>query len=243
MSIAPALIDRPATGQPRVMRPVVEWFKQDRKSRVWRVQDEQGRSWVVKRFERPAWRQRLAVLLRIHPAWKERRWHTALSEQGLPVVRIMEHGIDEQGRHWLASPYVGVSLYNWLRLTPPGRSAMRHDLTRQAGRLTGELLARRLYNRDHKGSNLVIDSAGKLWLIDAGGCRSSRGLPWIAAALPMLLKMQQNLQAAADAHENPSAVRLTRADRLRFFRAMIACWPTMPDGSQHLLRHKDFMRS
>jgi tRNA A-37 threonylcarbamoyl transferase component Bud32 len=244
-----AVMETSATVPGEVLtRPAAEVFKDDAASTVWRVVGDDGRSWVVKRFNRPAWRQRLAVAVKQHPAQREAFWHARLAEAGVPVLPHVTSGVDAQGRHYLVTPALGLSWFNWLRTCDPHRdTARRHALTRQAGALTGRLLKLRVSNGDHKASNLLLDEtrhqpdgAPTLTLIDAGACDGYKGTPLLAAALPMLTNLHRNLSQAAAAHATPSAVRLTRADRMRFFRAMLAQWPKMPDGLQHLPRHPSF---
>lgn len=219
-----------------------EVFKEDARSRVWRVDAPDGRAWVIKHFVHAPWKQKLTARLGTHPAQREQQWHQRLAQNGLAVAPIEHEGVYPDGTRWLATPYLGVSLYNWLRHCDPQRDArQRHDLTRQLGRLTGLLLAMRVQHGDHKASNVVLDDAGVLHLIDAGACRGFKGTPLLGAALPMLLNLHANLRDAATYHTDPAAVTPTRSDRLRFYRAMLAGWKTMPDGLQHLPRHREFL--
>lgn len=216
-------------------------FKEDRRSKVWRIRDAQEQSWVVKLFLHASWRQRLTAMLGLHPAQHEAAWHERLAMAGLPVVPIVAAGADERGRRWLLTPYVGVSLYNWLRHCDPTHDvAKRHDFTRQLGRLTGQFIAQRLSHRDHKASNIVVDEDGKLSLIDAGAVRGAKGVPRLALALPMLKNLHDNLADAVTYHEQPDRVAITRSDRMRFYRAMCGVWDKLPDGLQHLPRSEEF---
>ena len=54
----------------------------------------------------------------------------------------------------------------------------------------------------------------------------------------MLTQLNDSVVRAAGLHAD--GVPLSRTDRLRFFRAMIAAWPSPPDGLQHLPRHGAF---
>jgi tRNA A-37 threonylcarbamoyl transferase component Bud32 len=219
----------------------VEEFKRDRRSRVWSVRDEAGRRWVVKHFLHSPHRQRLTAALNCHPAQREAKWHGRLERNGVPVVPVAEAGVGEHGRHWLISPYAGPSLYNWLRHCVPAASVVkRHDYTRQLGKIAGQLLAGRLLHRDFKSSNVVIGDDGVLRLIDAGGVRSARELPLLARALMMLTRLHDTFVDAASYHATPDAVRPTRVDRLRFYRAMATTWKKAPDGLARLLRSKEF---
>ncbi len=226
----------------------VEVFKRDGRSEVWRWDDDTGRAWVIKRFLHPPWKQRLSARLGRHPAQRERRWHERLAVAGVPVAEIAAGGVDSQGRHWLVTPSLGPSVYNWLRYCDAERDVeARHDFTRQLGRLTGQLLAMRVRHGDHKISNVVIhttdDGTSQLHLIDAGACDGFKGTPLLGAALPMLLNLHRNVADAATYHDTPDAVKPTRADRLRFLKAMLEAWPSYPDGFQHLPRSKEFLEA
>lgn len=221
-------------------RPEVEIYKEDRRSRVWRVEDEEGRPWVIKRFEHNPLRQRLMARLGQHPAQREMDWHEKLITAELPVVPIAGSGNDELGRRWLITPWRGDDLAMWIR---SGRLAadakLRHDITRQLAELAGRIMQMRVFNRDFKARNFVVDPDGKVWLIDAGGCRGGKGTPLLAIALRMLTLLSKTVREPAEQSGN-AAARPTRADRLRFYRVMLKAWPALPDGLQHLPRSPEF---
>ncbi len=149
-------------------------YKQDRRSRVWRIDTPGGRAYVVKRFEYSPIKQMLACMLRIHPGQRERRCCEMLKAAGLAVVPIVGGGVSKR-KYWLVTPYTGKSLYNLLHhgeLTDPQK---RMQLMTAVGQLTGRLAYKGLFNRDHKASNVVVDDDGKPWLIDVVGVRRSRG--------------------------------------------------------------------
>lgn len=221
-------------------RPETRVYKQDRRSRVWLVEDDAGKKWVIKRFEHRRFKQKLTARLGVHPAQQESNWHEKLAAAGLPVVPIAAAGVDEQGRQWLVTPWVGDDLVMWIqagRLTV--NPTLRHDIIRQLGKLAGRLLQMRLFYRDFKARNLVIDDAGKVWLIDAGGCRGGKGTPLLALALRMLKLLHRTARDAAIDSEQKTA-QPSRADRMRFYCAMLTAWPRLPDGLQHLPRSKEF---
>lgn len=227
-------------------RPV-RVFKDDGRSKVWQAQGPDGRPWVFKRFTHAAWKQRFTARLKQHPAQRERLWHERLIDAGQPAVPIVAQGVAKNSEHWLATPMLGPSLYNWLRHCDPANdAATRHDFTRQLGTLTGQLLKMRVAHGDHKASNVLLDEtrttdAGTptLTLIDAGACHGFKGTPLLAASLPTLQNLLHNLRDAATYHDTPQRVTPTRADMLRFFKAMAAAWPAIPDGLHHLPRHPD----
>lgn len=227
-------LDRPAD---LLALPESVLYKEDRRSRVWLVEDASQRRWVIKRFEHHTLKQRITAKLGQHPAQREATWHAKLIAAELPVVPIVGHGADDGGRQWLITPWVGNDLVEWIkdgRLSDP---AVRHDVTRQLGSLAGRLMQMRVFNRDFKARNIVIGSTGKVWLIDAGGCRGGKGTPLLAIALRMLKLMHRTV---ADAAKDMGTPKPSRADRLRFYRAMLTAWPTLPDGLQHLPRSGEF---
>ncbi|MEM7627317.1 MAG: hypothetical protein AAF333_17100 [Planctomycetota bacterium] len=218
--------------------PELRVFKQDRRTRVWLIEGGHGQRWVIKRFDHAPLRQTLTAALGRHPVQREVLWHGRLIDAGLAVVPAFDLGADDAGRRHQATPYRGPTLYDLLRENPPPAAKARHDLTRQAGRLTGQLLALRVFYRDLKASNLVVDDNGTLYLIDAGDCRGAKGTPLLATALRMLARLNQHTQRAGPGY---SFTPVHRSDRLRFLGAMFAAWPTPPDGLQHLPRHPDFL--
>ncbi len=121
---------------------------------------------------------------------------------GLAVVPIVAAGVRRAPRglvFWLATPYIGMSLYNLLHhghLTDADRRARVMDAV---GELTGELIGKRLFNRDHKASNILIDAEDRPWLIDVGGVRPSRG---VAATRRMLGNLRANLAEAGASEDD-----------------------------------------
>jgi len=206
-----------------------EVFKDDRRSRVWAVTTPAGERYVVKRFRYHPFRQRLAGLLGIHPAQRERRKHRQLAKRGIAVATIEHHGSEPAGtfgsRYWLATRRHGLSLYNWVRtgghLADP---AARRRFARQLGTTAGRLFAEAAVYRDLKASNFVIDEAGDLLLIDAGDAR------YVEQVDPreierVLATLERNLGEAVAKHPNPGAAVITRRDRLRFLAAARTAWP------------------
>lgn len=155
-----------------------EVYKQDQRSRVWRIDAPNGRAYVIKRFEFNPIRQALGILLGVHPGQSERRLSHQLIQAGIPVVPVMATGVQSAGpgrRFWLTTPWTGTSLFNLLyhhQLGDPDRRAKVMDAT---GRLTGLLIAKDYFNRDHKASNILIDDQGSALLIDYGAVRRHRG--------------------------------------------------------------------
>ncbi len=236
---APVTLDAPPHDP--LGRAVLHTFKDDARTTVWRVDDGAARGWVVKRYNAARWAQAWRRALRCHPADRERRWDRQLRGNRVPVVRIAGGGVDDQGRSWLVTPDAGPSLHQRLLDGVLGDTRQRQRLAREAGAVTGAVLASRAFNRDHRAPNLVTGDGdtGAMRLIDLVGFRSSRGAPLLAAALPMLAQLNRSVVLAAGLAPRSGAV--SRTDRLRFFRALLAAWPSPPDGLQHLPRHHEFL--
>jgi len=215
----------PPAGLPRasverlLSLPVAETYKCDARTRVWRVVDRDGRHYVIKRFEQRGWRHRLAALAGMHPAQKESRAHDRLRTRLIPVVPLAAVGFDDGGRAFLVAPESGISVYNWLKRSGPADlGARRHAVTQQLGSITGQLIEHGFAHDDHKASNIVMDGEGRLRLIDVGGVRRTRSRRRIERMLEALWK---NLLTAAARRVDAAPVGPTRADRLRFHRAMM----------------------
>ena len=217
--------------------PQLELFKQDRRSTVWAVVDVRGRRWVIKRDNRGRTTQRLAARLGAHPVQRAALWHGRLIDAGLAVVPAFDLGHDGAGRRHQAAPYAGPTLYDVLQKDLGAPSALRRELTRQAGRLIGQILALRVDCRGLKPSDLTVDGGNALRLVDAGRCRGAKGTPLLATALRTLTPLHRPTQQPGP---RDRFVAVGRTDRLRFFRAMLGAWDNPPDGLQHLLRHPDF---
>ena len=189
-----------------------EVYKSDGRSRVWRMESPIG-DLVVKRFEYSPQRQRFAWWLRCHPVQREARSNALLHEVGMAVLPIVAMGWS--GRAWVVWPRRGESLHDHLyfgRLETPAR---RHHLTRQVADLTSQLLEYGLALRDFKLSNILVDEADRLWLIDTAGLRRTRSRRVIWRMLTVL---------------DRTAVRAgaRRTDRVRFLRKLLDGCPDLP---------------
>jgi serine/threonine protein kinase len=154
-------------------------FKSDRRSRVWLVDRPQtaGGPVVYKRFEYAPWRQALAALLKNHPAQNELIQNQALRAVGLPVVPIIDHGIDRvrTGRKfWLCTPYRGENLRQYIHNNRVTTRQQRLRVIRFLAHMTADLIQRGYFFRDLKPSNIIVDETGRTWLIDVGSARPSR---------------------------------------------------------------------
>jgi hypothetical protein len=191
-------------------RPAAEVYKTDARSRVWRVETERGPV-VIKRFEFSAVRQRLGALLGVHPAQRERRWNARLASLGIPVAPILAHGW-LGGKRFLIYPYVGPSLH-WVMRQRSGPA--RHAALRSAAEITAALIRAKLFNRDHKASNMLVDAEGKAYLTDVGGIRAFRE----GAAEAMLASLDESLARAGG----------TRGDRWRVGLEVVRRCPELRD--------------
>lgn len=177
---------RPIRLHPRAFRTLAdagldgeptETFKTDARSSVWQVEVPVAPT-IIKRFEHSPWRQWLALFIGAHPAQVELRWNRRLHRRGVPVVPIIDAGLERRGRGcraWLATPRMGLSMGHLL-LDPVARAERGEQLVDQAADLALMLLQEKLWSRDFKPSNLVIDDAGVMRLIDVG-CMRRRPTP------------------------------------------------------------------
>ena len=192
----------------------VRVFKQDARSRVWRIDAPKGKAYVVKRFEHSPLRQRLAAMLGFHPGQRELRCYDLLKRESIPTAPIIASGTSPAGlgvRFWLVTPYFGTSLHNLFNEKGlAGQDARRGRVLTAAGRLTGDLIRKGLFNRDHKASNILIDSDDRAHLIDFGSVR--RGCD-PALAKRMLDNLDATL-AQAGASERDRALLRETADEV-----------------------------
>jgi hypothetical protein len=153
----------------------IRTFKADARSRVWLVDAPQGRR-VIKRFEYSPLRQRLALLLGLHPACRELRCNRRLHAAQVRVVPVIDAGVEGRGlgcRAWIATPLAGTSLHHRLQ-DPEAQTGGRGRLIDAAARLARDLIQAGFWFKDLKPSNIVIDDAGDAWLIDVGSARPAR---------------------------------------------------------------------
>ncbi len=191
------------------LEPVVV-YKHDKRSRVWKINSPDGQSFVVKRFEYNPTRQLLALLLLIHPGQRERRASTWLRDAKIQAVPIVATGISYRGlgvQYWLATPYVGESLYNLFYHNDLVVPDERTEVLESAGELTRSLINHMLFNRDHKASNILIDQNRQAWLIDYGGVRHVSQ----SRADRMLANLRANLtEAGADVADLDRLEKISR---------------------------------
>lgn len=186
-----------------------ELYKRDRRSRVWRIDIPTGPV-VIKRFEHHPLRQLLAWLLRVHPAQREARAAARLQRAGFPVVPIIARGVQRSTlgcRAWLATPYAGEPILE--RPHPNPRQLAQH-----VGHLVGRLIASGWFFKDCKTTNILINEAGELHLIDVGSARRRRPTDDPLRMLTLL-------------NETATARAATRTNRLRALRALLTAAPTL----------------
>jgi tRNA A-37 threonylcarbamoyl transferase component Bud32 len=150
-------------------------FKADGRSHVWLVDAPPGQR-VIKRFEYSRLRQRLSLLLGIHPCRRELKCNHRLRAAHVRVVPIADAGVEGRGlgcRAWLATPLTGSSLHHLLD-AEDADTEDRGRLIDAAARLAADLIGAGFWFKDLKPSNIVIDESGDAWLIDVGSARPAR---------------------------------------------------------------------
>lgn len=208
-------------------RPPQRIYKSDRRSTVWLAAAEGG-AWVIKRCELAPLRQRLALLLGLHPAQRECRLNRRLRRDGIDVVPVEDRGT-ERGRVWLATRAVGESLQALLARGAPGGRAERDRLIEAVVSLWLRLVRAGWFFRDFQAANIVVDGPAPPRLIDVGGTRRSRRE---AHARRMLRQL----------YETARAEGLPLTDALRAARLAANRWP--PAGSaRDLLRGPERRRA
>jgi hypothetical protein len=176
--------------------PVVEEFKRDDRSVVWRV-ERAGGPRVVKRFVYAPLRQRLSLLVGRHPGQAELKWNRALRGAGVPVVPVVDGGIEPAGLGatvWLATPLAGASMQRLIR-EEATRRTHGEALISAAADLTRALFAAGFWSRDLKPSNIVIDDDGRALLIDVGSARHAPAGPAAAATTARTLAVMDRVLA------------------------------------------------
>jgi tRNA A-37 threonylcarbamoyl transferase component Bud32 len=145
----------------------LEVFKSDSRSRVWLVDGSDNKKVVVKQFVYQPLRQQLARCVGYHPAQRELNGNDRLKNAGVPVVPVFDCGI-EDGKAWLATPYLGESLLRCLR-----KGEQIHVFIDAAAILALTLISAGYTFKDLKPSNMIIDERGQAHLIDAGSVKRS----------------------------------------------------------------------
>ncbi|MCC7191395.1 MAG: hypothetical protein IT444_01320 [Phycisphaeraceae bacterium] len=178
----------------------VETYKSDARSTVWRTETPEG-AWVVKRFEYSPLRQRVSLILGIHPGQRERRANAELVRQEMPAVPLVgwvEQRVGLGCKIHLVTPYAGESLQRLLR------SGLVHDaewLRRtlpRVGELASRLVEGRWFLADLKTANIVIDKDGQPRVIDVGRARRCRSR---AKTTQMLAVLEDTLKKDGLAEE------------------------------------------
>ncbi|MFI4859534.1 MAG: hypothetical protein ACIAXF_02510 [Phycisphaerales bacterium JB063] len=151
----------------------LEVYKSDARSRVWRVDHATLGPVVVKQFVYRPVRQRVSLVVGVHPAQLELARNAQLAQSGVPVVPIVDCGEARAGlggRAWLATRVMGASLQRLL--TGGGSDEGRAgELIDAASALTGRLIGAGYTFKDLKPSNIVVDGEGVMRLIDVGSAR------------------------------------------------------------------------
>lgn len=224
-------IDNNITIKPLQGKVITVFKHEPGRSTVW-LESDGCFDQVIKRFETSPIRQMFLAILQIHPGQCEKRAHAKLDAMGVPVVSI-DALVWQGGKCCLKTAHVGPSLDRAVSdglITSP---VTRHQLTRDLGRLTGMLLARHLFFRDLKFSNIVRAADDCLLLIDAGSVRKVT-----PAALPQcMMRMLGLLQKTAEEalSKSPTRTQLFRTDTWRYTCAMLA---ELPDTLAEAMRNE-----
>lgn len=191
-------------------------FKADARSRVWVVDAPPGQR-VIKRFEYSRLRQRLSLLLGIHPGRRELKRNRRLRAADVRVVPIVDAGVEGRGlgcRAWLATPLTGSSLH-LLLIEAHGDTENQGRLIDAAARLAADLIRAGYWFKDLKPSNIVVDASGDAWLIDVGSARPTRKPAHTARMLAVMdrVLLRSGADAALRRRFDASVRRTTGLDR------------------------------
>ncbi len=146
--------------------PAVEVFKHDPRSRVWAIETGVGLM-VVKRYDYARLRQRIEWLIGTHPLLDELKAFEFITSAGLPTAKILAQGIRD-GQGFLVTRHFGESLQGAVyrgRFNEPG---LRKQVTQNIGELMAKLWQAKVFLRDFKAANLLVDLKGQLAIIDPG---------------------------------------------------------------------------
>jgi tRNA A-37 threonylcarbamoyl transferase component Bud32 len=153
--------------------PAVEVFKHDPRSRVWAIETHAGLM-VVKRYEYSGVRQRLEWVIGTHPLLDELKAFGFLNQMGLPTAQIMAQGI-RGGQGFLVTRHFGEALQGAIYRGRFNDPAVRKKVARNVGALMARLWQGKVYLRDFKAANLLVNLKGELAIIDPGRKQVMRG--------------------------------------------------------------------
>lgn len=165
--------------RPRTLRDAgldgtpAETYKDDDRSRVWRIDHATHGPVVVKQFVYQPARQRVSLVVGVHPAQLEAARNHQLQEAGVPVVPLIDGGEERVGfggRAWLATPLMGTSMQRRIA-NPATDDAQATGLIDDAAALTRRLIDAGYTFKDLKPSNIVLDDTGQPRLIDVGSTK------------------------------------------------------------------------
>lgn len=163
-------------------------FKDDKRSRVIVFEWEQ-RDWVVKWIRMSPLKTFAYHLVRRTPAWREWQGSHRLAALGCrvnsPIALIHDASLGRWSQRLVLPHIEGDSLHHYIRddVDRAAWTQADHDrrsrIARSVGRQIGELAASGTINRDHKPSNLIVDSVCETsdtppWMIDPAGIRVRR---------------------------------------------------------------------
>lgn len=167
--------------------PVVV-YKDDARSHVVRVDVPAG-SFVIKRYVYAPWRQSVAWSIGRHPIQREQRAIDLLEDGGLRVLPMLASGRVPTKMGCVGygiSRFVGESLHRRIRRKLFDSEQQHGAALDSAGQLLERLISQRLFHRDFKASNLLVDDDGHVWLIDVGDVRPVRSSAKLDAMIDVM---------------------------------------------------------
>ena len=174
--------------------------------------DEPGHAnLVLRRSNYGRWKHRLKDVFRGSRAQRAFRAALALEQAGLPVARALAVG-EVRLLRWPLQAYLlslevgdAVTLARYVA----GRRRVPRGLETELARLLGQLHAAGFTHGDLKSSNVLIQGAGKPWLIDFDGVRSYRQVPF-GRAVRDLARLGAGIIEAGGRCTLPMVIRFLR---------------------------------
>jgi tRNA A-37 threonylcarbamoyl transferase component Bud32 len=166
---------------------------------------------ILRRSNYGRWEHRLKDFLRRSRAQRAFRAALALEQAGLPVARALAVG-EVRLLRWPVQAYLlSLEVGDAVTLTRyvAGRSRVPRGIEKELARLLGQLHAAGFTHGDLKSSNVLIQGAGKPWLIDFDGVRSYRRVPF-GRAVRDLARLGAGIIEAGGRCTLPMVVRFLR---------------------------------
>jgi serine/threonine protein kinase len=122
---------------------------------------------VVKRYDYTPLRQRIEWLIGTHPLQDELKAFAFLKQLRFPIARIMAQGMHD-GKGFLVTQFFGESLQGAIYRGRFSNHKLRRRVAHNIGSLMGSLWLEKVFLRDFKAANILVDSKGNLAIIDPG---------------------------------------------------------------------------